>query len=84
MQVQSINVDGQTMLQLCAIFISKRRIVLEAYHGRRSVVVKCKSGGIKLHNKMEGKWVVVRFRLLASTICGISQYFQVLCSLKHF
>jgi hypothetical protein len=22
--------------------------------------------------------------LLASTVCGISQYFQVLCSLKHF
>jgi hypothetical protein len=33
---------------------------------------------------MEGKWTVVRLRLLASTICGISQYFEVLCSLQHF
>ncbi len=72
------------MLQLCAIFISKGGIVLEAYHGRRSVVVKCRSGGTKLHDKTKGKWTVVRLRLLASTICRISQYFQVLCSLKHF
>jgi hypothetical protein len=71
------------MLQLCAIFISKGGIVLEAYHGRRSVVVKCRSGGTTLHNKTKGKWTVVRHKLLASTICGISQYFQVLCSLKH-
>ncbi len=72
------------MLQLCAIFISKSGIVLEAYHGRRSVVVKCRSEGIKLHDKTEGKWAVVRLGFLASTICGISQYFQVLCNLKHF
>ncbi len=72
------------MLQLSVIFISKGGIVLEAYHGRRSVVFKCISGGIKLHDKTEGKWTVVRFKLLAFTIRGISQYFQVLCSLKHF
>ncbi len=81
--MQDVSVDGQTM-QLCAIFISKGEIILEAYHGRRSVVVKCRSGGTKLHDKTKGKWTVVKLRLLASIICGISQYFQVLCSLKHF
>ncbi len=75
LQVQDVSVNGQTMLQLCAIFISKGGIVLEAYHGRRSVVVKCRSGGTKLHDKTEGKWTVVKLKLLASTICEISQYF---------
>jgi len=65
------------MLQLCAIFINKGGIVLEAYHGRKSVLVKCRSEGTKLHDKTKGKWAVVRLRLLASIVCGISQYFQV-------
>ena len=45
LHMQGISVDRQAVLQLYAILFSKSGIVLETYHGQRSVADRCIDGG---------------------------------------